>query len=160
MEAYAINYEEVWLHKVFNKLLVDMLDSNMHKYCQRTRKIEVLYDSTVWCREKFKNYNNILTKERIVNTLMSIFYKLMLVVISPCFRGSEDLLPGWEGVMVDTVFSMCHALWPGLIIVSLVKALVRKIMDWISIWDWYSLRICIRDKNSLEDQYSKDGYPR
>lgn len=54
---------------------------------------------------------------------------------------------------MDTIFSLCHVLWPRLIVVSLVKAL-RIIVDLMRIWDQYSLRICIQDKNSLKGRHS------
>jgi len=93
-------------------------------------------------------------------------YFLSLWLFPPCLRGSEDLLPSWEGVRVDTLFSMWHVIWTRITLVSLVKTLVGRTMDWISIWDWYSLRFrtliktnfhksstLIQDKNSLEDYH-------
>lgn len=52
--------------------------------------------------------------------------------------------------MVDTVFSKSHALWPRLIVVSLMKEFVGRMEDLISIYDRYFL------SNGVQDSTPKD----
>lgn len=97
------------------------------------------------------------------NRLMMLFSTKMMAILEKIL--CLWMFPPWlRGSEVDTMLSMCHVLWPGLTIVSLVKALVGIMVDWINICDQYSLRIwtltrtnrhksstLIQDKNSHED---------
>ena len=74
------------------------------------------------------------------NKLMMLFPMKMMGILEKCLCLWMSR-PWLRGSEVDTILSMCYVLWPRLTIVSLVKTLIGIMVDWINIWDQYSLRI-------------------
>jgi len=50
VNVISIGKLKLTLHKVFDEVHDDMLDSMLHEDCQRTKNVEVHYDSRKWCR--------------------------------------------------------------------------------------------------------------
>lgn len=128
-----LQYEEIRCEGLYKLAMKKAFDDMLNSIWRLSKNQEGR--SSLWCdadrnQEATTNLHR-RTSGRCINEYF--WGKLRIVVISPYLRGSVDLLPGWEGVREGTVFSMCHVLWPKLTVVSLVKELVGRMVDWISI---------------------------